>query len=208
MFSTKVEAALVFASRRHAGQTRKSSDVPYFIHLVHVALILARHGADDATLIIGLLHDVLEDTTHTEEEWTAVEREIRQTWGDEVAEGVSSLSEPKREASGERLRWRGRKEAYMAQLRSAAPRALRVSAADKVHNLETLIAQLRAQGPELWSSFRAGPKDSLWYYRQVFGLLAERLGADEPLVAELGDAVARLEAVAAPASEDPAQVPR
>ena len=45
----------------HEGQLRKSGE-PYFIHPINVAIILAQLGMDDATLIGGLLHDVVEDT--------------------------------------------------------------------------------------------------------------------------------------------------
>ena len=67
MFSAAVERALRVALEAHAGQLRKSPEpVPYATHCVHVALILARAGADEITLQAGLLHDVLEDC----EGWT------------------------------------------------------------------------------------------------------------------------------------------
>ena len=48
----------------HDGQLRKSGE-PYFIHPINVAIILAHLGMDEATLIGGLLHDVVEDTDYT-----------------------------------------------------------------------------------------------------------------------------------------------
>ena len=51
----------------HDGQLRKSGE-PYFIHPIEVALILARLGMDEETIIGGLLHDVVEDTSVTLEE--------------------------------------------------------------------------------------------------------------------------------------------
>ena len=48
----------------HDGQLRKSGE-PYFIHPIEVALILARLGMDEETIIGGLLHDVVEDTEVT-----------------------------------------------------------------------------------------------------------------------------------------------
>ena len=53
--------------RLHEGQLRKSGE-PYFIHPIEVALILARLGMDEETIIGGLLHDVVEDTEYTREQ--------------------------------------------------------------------------------------------------------------------------------------------
>ena len=46
------------------GQFRNSGE-PYFIHPVAVANILADLYMDDATIIAGLMHDILEDTEVT-----------------------------------------------------------------------------------------------------------------------------------------------
>lgn len=194
MFSPKVEAALAFASLRHAGQTRKAGEIPYFTHLVHVALILARLGADDETLTIALLHDVIEDTTHDPTERATVERHIRETWGERVMSAVLSLTEPKRDDQGRRLSWQARKEAYIEQLERAEHPALLVSAADKVHNLETLLESLAVEGEEVWDRFRGGPEETLWFYGAVLRVLRRRLGLEAPLVRALATAAARLEA--------------
>ena len=52
------------AQQLHEGQLRKSGE-PYFIHPIAVAKILAQLGMDEAAIIGGLLHDVVEDTDYT-----------------------------------------------------------------------------------------------------------------------------------------------
>ncbi len=67
MFSPDVERALRMAQEAHSGQKRKGDgSVPYIVHPIHAALILARAGADEITILAGVLHDVVEDC----EEWT------------------------------------------------------------------------------------------------------------------------------------------
>ena len=63
--SPRLERALRSSAVWHAGQTRKGSDVPYFVHAAAVALILDRAGFEEDVVIAGLLHDVVEDTGAT-----------------------------------------------------------------------------------------------------------------------------------------------
>src|SRR5690606_38383509 len=65
-----VERAYHRAEIAHDGQKRKSGE-PYFIHCVAVASILAELRLDAEAIAAGLLHDVVEDTTVTEEDLKA-----------------------------------------------------------------------------------------------------------------------------------------
>ena len=60
----KISKAYNFTKECHEGQFRNSGE-PYFIHPVAVANILADLYMDDATIIAGLMHDILEDTEVT-----------------------------------------------------------------------------------------------------------------------------------------------
>ena len=55
------------AEEMHRGQLRKSGE-PYLIHPMAVAEILADLGMDEETIVAGLLHDVVEDTSYTKEQ--------------------------------------------------------------------------------------------------------------------------------------------
>ncbi len=71
-----INKAYQFAEKAHAGQKRLNGD-PYFIHVFETAKILAKLGMDTQTIVAGLLHDVLEDTSTTE-------NEIKKEFGDDV----------------------------------------------------------------------------------------------------------------------------
>ena len=184
-FSEAVERALRTTFAAHEGQTRKGdARVPYATHPVHVALLLARHGADDVALQAALLHDVVEDCPG----WS-VERVARE-FGREVAAVVAELSEDKG------LGWEERKRAQVDEVARLSQRALAVKAADKLHNLATLAADLRrASDPELvWRSFRGGRDRTLAMSGDLVRALAARL---EPgLARELSAAYDELAAAA------------
>jgi hypothetical protein len=70
--------------------------------------------------------------------------------------------------------WRARKEAYLARLAEAPGPALRVVAADKLHNLRAILRDHRAQGEGVWTRFNASRDDLLWYYREVVARVSAR----------------------------------
>ena len=76
--------AYEYADTNHKDQVRKSGE-KYIIHPLHVAYILADMGLDDSTICAALLHDVVEDTT-------ATENDIKTKFGDEIAEMVDGVT--------------------------------------------------------------------------------------------------------------------
>ena len=61
MFTDKINLALKIAAKAHQGQNRKGTDVPYIFHPVAVGMIISQYTNDEATIVAGILHDILED---------------------------------------------------------------------------------------------------------------------------------------------------
>jgi len=83
--------AVAFAARAHQCQLRKDGVTPYVSHVLRVCLVL-RHtfGIDDShALTADALHDTVEDTN------TDVD-ELKEAFGEEVANWVALLSKDKR----------------------------------------------------------------------------------------------------------------
>ncbi|QDV09390.1 GTP pyrophosphokinase [Planctomycetes bacterium Poly30] len=185
-FSDQVELALRISMEAHAGQTRKGQLTPYVTHPIHVALLLARAGADDLTLQAALLHDVVEDC----EGWTL--EGVETLFGAEVARTVCDLTEDMRGS------WESRKQAALDQVAEMEGRSLAVKTADKLHNMQTLLASLSAapNPSSVWDHFSRGPGPTIGYARQLAEALMTRLrevGEFEPLGEELLEVVDRLE---------------
>lgn len=187
-----VERALRKAMAWHAGQRRKDlgRKIPYVSHVLCVAEILARHGADETTVIAGILHDVIEDTAYTLDQLTA-------DFGSEVAEIVRAVSEEKIPARSCEESWLDRKKNYLKKLTTAPARAVLVSCADKIHNLTSLRDAYRISGAKIWQGFHAPPEKKLWFYEEVLKITSLRMtGA---LVEELVAELARMKVLLPPA---------
>ena len=118
------------AQELHNGQLRKSGE-PYFIHPINVTIILAQLGMDKATLIGGLLHDVVEDTDYTREQ-------LVEDFSEEIAllvDGVTILGSIKFE-SKEDVQAENFRKMFLAMSRDI--RVLIIKLADRLHNMRTI----------------------------------------------------------------------
>jgi (p)ppGpp synthase/HD superfamily hydrolase len=175
-----IDAALAFAAVAHQGQKRKGTGIPYIVHPVGVMLVLLQSGVTDPeVLAAALLHDTLEDAGVTQ-------AELREKFGERVAEIVAGCSEPDKRAS-----WEVRKQHTVAYLQTA-PRAVQlVAAADKLHNLRSLAADYAEMGEALWQRFKRGRVETAWYYRAVIDSLKVGGLGGHPLLQELDSSAAR-----------------
>ncbi len=188
VLSERFERAMVYAAQLHAKQRRKGSRVPYVSHLLATAALVLEHGGGEDEAIAALLHDAVEDQGGQK-----TLAAIRRRFGPIVADIVEGCSDtdvvPKPP-------WRPRKEAYLAHLRRAPAAVRLVSAADKLHNARTTVADLRLNGASVWERFHAGPGEQLWYYRSLVAIFTRQ--GPRPLARELERVVTEMAKLAAP----------
>jgi (p)ppGpp synthase/HD superfamily hydrolase len=184
---TRFEEALFFAARKHSGQTRKQSQVPYIAHVLSVTALVLEAGGDEDQAIAAVLHDVVEDCGGA-----PVLAEIRAKFGDRVANVVDGCTDTD---AVPKPPWRARKEHYLRHLREAGEDVRLVSAADKLHNVRSIVADYRYLGEAVWERFAGRREGTLWYYRAVLDIL--RQGPGSRLVDELERAVLELERIPA-----------
>ncbi len=144
--SPKFEEALVYATRVHGGQLRKKTKIPYIGHLLGVSAIAMEYGANETEAIAALLHDAVEDCGGPERQ-----REIEEKFGRAVGEIVAGCTDTDQMPKPP---WRERKEKYIAHLETASASTRLVSAADKLHNAQAIVHNLREEGDEVWSRFK------------------------------------------------------
>lgn len=162
-----VKRAYNVAASFHAEQKRLSGE-PYIMHPLSVAIILARLGMDDASVIAAMLHDTVEDTELTNDE-------IKRDFGETVAElvdGVTKIGkvplQTKEEQQAENIR-----KMLMAMSRDI--RVIIIKLADRLHNMRTLMYK-----PE------QRRRDIALETIEIYAPIAHRLGI-RPIKEELED---------------------
>jgi len=144
-------------------------------------------GGDEDCAIAALLHDTVEDC---DDGW-AMERRIRERFGDRVADIVMTCSDAIAVPGEPKAPWYARKQQYIDDLETASEDALLVSACDKLHNARSVLGDLRTHGNAIWQRFstKSGP-DQIWYYATLADLFSRRTPG--PLADELQRVVGEL----------------
>lgn len=170
----KYENAVIFATEKHNGANRKISGTPAILHSMEVSQIISTITKDIDIMIAGLLHDVVEDTDGTLDE-------IRDLFGDRVAELVDSETENKYVGEDKALTWKKRKEESIRKLIDLNDKDVEILwLADKLSNIRSLDSDYCQRGEEIWQSFnQKDPKMHCWYYKTIAEELEMRLGGTD-----------------------------
>ena len=126
----RIEAAYELAKKAHEGQVRSSGDL-YISHPIAVAVILVGLGMDSDTIIGGLLHDVVEDTSVTLED-------IEKQFGADVAELVDGVTKLANIPYSSRAEQQAENVRKMLLAMAKDVRVVIIKLADRLHNMRTL----------------------------------------------------------------------
>ena len=195
---------LDFAIEAHANQKRKGTNIPYIVHPIETAIILAQNNASNEAICAGILHDVLEDTDGEEEE---IRRRLDRVGlsSEKVLRIVHGTSEPSKliakRVSGDEGPWRERKAHTIKYLSELGNSELdidikMVACADKLSNIRAMVNDYEQYerkgeiGTELFKRFNAPCSDQQWYYESLIAALKDL--EELPMYREFADLVRKL----------------
>ncbi len=157
-----LEESIIYATLMYQGKVRKFKGVPFILHPMEVAQILATMTDDQELIAAGMLHDVLEETDGTL-------MELEKRFGKRVAMLVASESENDYPGEDRRATWKRRKEETLKILKNSTDIGVRMLwLADKLANIRSLARIYSEVGEELWTKLhQTDPEEHRWYYRTV-----------------------------------------
>jgi len=179
VFSQMIQEALDFALETHWAndrQMRKGKDVPYIVHPLTVALILARAGADEEVVAAGLLHDTVEDSSA---DHPVTIEDLRVRFGERVAALVESVTE-----DDKNVPWPERKEIVLRHVKAISDSSVLLKSADVIANDSELLADFSRDGDKVFERFKVDCRQLIQYKLRLNEALVNRW-PESPLAADL-----------------------
>ena len=166
-----IQKAIIKATVLHNGQVRKEGNIPFIIHPYSVAVILSNYTDNENIIIAGLLHDVLEDVPGYSE------NNMRKEFGDKITEIVKGVSEDKtlNNKLTEKESWQYRKNKYLEGLKDDSQESLMVCAADKIHNMDSMMEAYKERGSVAFANFNSSIEQRMEFHKNVLKILKKRL---------------------------------
>lgn len=167
MDSELLDRAIVFAVNAHHNTERRGKGFPYIVHPMEAMEIVATITPDQELLAAAALHDTIEDTDVTVEQ-------IRDAFGERVANLVHTESDQQIEGVSEEDSWHDRKQIAIDRLAAASRDAKIVAMGDKLSNMRAIWRDYQQKGDALWNIFHVKDKASHeWHYRGLAASLSE-----------------------------------
>ncbi len=157
----KVRQALRLSEEAHSNQLRKSGD-PFITHPLEVAKILTSIKLDADSIVAGLLHDTLEDTSLNIED-------INKNFGNQIVELVDGLTKINKYSLKVKNQKFGENYKKLILATTKDLRVILVKLADRLHNMRT-IQFIKDENKKTRIALET---------LEVFAPLAQRLGMKE-----------------------------
>jgi len=161
MLTPTIQKAINIAATLHDDQARKGDDLPYIVHPVSVALILMDYTNDEDIIVAGILHDTVEDTSYTKEQ-------MSEDFNPRITELVLDVTEKDKD-----LPWQQRKDDYLKHLSTTCHESKLICAADKLHNLQSMLEAFRKFGDKAFERFNAPADKKIWFYEECLKIFKE-----------------------------------
>jgi hypothetical protein len=199
LYGKQYRKALKAAAKWHGDHRKKGSGTPYISHLLTVSALVWEDGGSETEAIAALLHDAVEDGKADLET-------IREKFGPDVADVVEDCSDAAPAEGEAKDPWFDRKVHHLGRLRevAASDRAeatMRVTAADKLANIRSVLVDHRGGTPDLWDRFKGGMGGTAWYHREMSALISDAMPGSM-LARELERSVGALDEVVAGIADD------
>ena len=160
--------AIIFATKAHEGQMRKMTQVPYILHPMEVASIIATVTFDQEIMAAGVLHDVIEDCGVD----PAI---IKELFGPRVSALVQSDSEDRLDPRPASETWMERKSDSLLMLKHTKDIGVKIMwLGDKLSNMRSFYRAYKEKGDAVWQGLnQKDPAKQGWYYKKIAEYLSE-----------------------------------
>ena len=163
---TKEEDVIHFIFKAFHNQRRIKEDIEMVYHSIMVGAMLKNENCDLETVLIGYLHDIIEDTEYDYDY-------LKVRYGKDIADGVLLVSEDKTIKD-----YKKRKRKFLNKLKKASDNILMIELADKLQNLLSDYNLYLKKGKDCLNTEARNYDEVKWYYLEFKKLFNDRLSCN------------------------------
>lgn len=191
-YSDRIAHALAFAAKHGATSNRRTGSITWPTRPANVAVILARYGCDEATIVAGILAALLNELDPGRQE--ALTARLAGKFDHKAIDAAKQVLEPRHDDRGRPRSWEAYKLEFLANLALADQRALDVCAANEIYQCGVLVTDVRRLGIEYLSSYAPGGAEAVlgWFAEVIASLEGHATGPRSGMLAELRELSSRL----------------
>jgi (p)ppGpp synthase/HD superfamily hydrolase len=182
-YSDSIHHALAFCAKHHPGPVSRYDGHNPLLSTANVAVILARHQADDTTIVAGVLKQLIDASPQNRV--APLTQSIARRFGGIVASAVEAAAEPRFDPLGRERTWKASRFEVLARLSAASPRVADLWIATEIHRCGMALTDIRRLGVEYArSAAPAPPAELLWWYGALLEVLGGRVDGARPSLQE------------------------
>lgn len=167
MYSDRIHHALAFAAKHYPEPVSRYDGQSCLIRASSIAVMLARYGAVEATIVASILKHLYDACPHSRLDSLA--REIITKFGPEVAFVVDAAVEPRFDVLGRERTWKACRFEHLAELAAGSPTAVDVCVATEMHRIGAALVSIRRLGVEYMDTVGVPTAEETLWWLDAFG---------------------------------------
>lgn len=172
-YSDRIHHALAFSAKHHPGPVSRYDVHSPLLTNAHVAIILARHGCDETSIVSGILKHLVDASPQPT--LAQLHQAIACRFGGLVAATVDGAAEPRFDPLGRVRAWKASRFEALGRLATGSPRVVEIWVASEIHLSGQVLTDIRRLGAEYARSVAVAPPLELrWWHRSMLEVVETR----------------------------------
>jgi (p)ppGpp synthase/HD superfamily hydrolase len=172
-YSDSIHHALAYCAKHHPVPVSRNDVHSPLLTTASVAVILCRHQTDDATVVAGILKQLIDATPQPAV--PALNQNIARRFGGLIASAAEAAAEPRFDAGGRERSWKATRFEALGLIAAASPRVADIWMASEIHTCGVALTDIRRLGVEYARTVTpAPPSELLWWHAALLEVLSAR----------------------------------
>jgi hypothetical protein len=161
-YSDRIHHALAFTAKHHPDRISRYDGHSCLIRASSVAVILARYGSDECTIVSSILKHLVDVCPFGRQ--ASLSTEITKKFGPMVASTVEAAVHPRFDILGRERTWKAARFEQLSRLAAGSTRAVDICVADELHVVGAALVEIARLGVEYSPVHEASVEEIRWWH--------------------------------------------